>query len=301
MNKHKLHWLFNRFMAEEDGSGTSGAAPAADTGAEASDDSAVDWGSMSDTDSLGEDGSSDEAGVVPNESPDNPPAGIEEGATTPPTETPPDQPTTGNETVQDPAAPVQDPEPQQTPEQQAEAQKKLEEDFAKWEQGQIAALTEQYGFDEDTASRLQTEPELVLPELAARMHMSVMKQVVETVQRMMPQMVQPVLQRTDIEAKATALFYGVNSDLNPKTHGKAVLQAAQLYRQGNPKASPEEAAAAIGEIVRTTYGLKTKPAPAGAAGKSKPAPHRPPAAGSRGAAPAKGPKEPTVWDGLIDD
>lgn len=301
MNKLKLHWLFNRFMAEEDGSGTSGAAPAPADEPSGS-DADVDWGSMSDAEDLGGDEGGELTGVVPDSNPPAPPEGIEDESTNSPSQTPPQDPTTAQESVQEPATPVPDPEPQQTPEEQAAAQKKLDEDFAKWEQGQIETLTKNYQFDEDTALRLQTEPELVLPELAARMHMDITKQIVQTVQRMMPQMVQPVLQKTDIEAKANALFYGINSDLNPAKHGKHVLAAAQTFRQMNPKATPEEAAKGIGEIVRVSMGLKTQPAPQAQTGKGKQQPHRPPAAGGRGGAAApKGEKAPTAWDDLLDD
>ncbi|MFM6926981.1 MAG: hypothetical protein ACKOX6_00865 [Bdellovibrio sp.] len=294
MNKHKLHWIFNRFQAEEDGSGTaagSGAAPAAP--ADANDAGAVDWGDMSDGVQPGADegGGSDEVELDPN-APEGTQGHEDDDPTTQTTTT--DEPQT-----QATETPVTEAEEVKTPEQIAAEQKELTEKFAKWRQGQLEALEKTYGFDEDTAARLQTEPELVLPQLAARMHMDIMQSVVETVQRMMPQMMQPVLKQTDVEAKANDLFYGINSDLDRVKHHKHVLAAAQTYRQMNPKATPEEAAKGIGEIVRVSMGLKTKPAVQ--QNKGKTLPHRPPAAGSRGATAPKAKMEPSVWSDLADD
>jgi hypothetical protein len=296
MHKLKLHWIFNRFQSEEDGSGTaaaSGAAPAAP--ADANDAGGVDWGDMSDGVQPGSDegGGSDEVELDPN-APEGT-QGHEDDDPAPATTTTDEPQTT------DPETPVTETEEVKTPEQQAAEQKELTEKFAKWRQGQLEKLSKDYAFDEDTAARLQTEPELVLPELAARMHMDIMQSVVETVQRMMPQMVQPVLKQTDVEAKANDLFYGINSDLNPSKHHKHVLAAAQTFRQMNPKATPEQAAKGIGEIVRVSLGLNTKPAPTPAAGKGKPAPHRPPAAGSRGATAPRTKMEPSVWSELAED
>lgn len=296
---NKLHWIVRRYLAEEDGSGTSGGGSAAPApAAETNDAGGVDWGDMNSDVTPGSDEDGDEEGVVPD--PDAPEGtdGHEDD------DLPADESTTDEDPAEQTATPIQPAEPQQTPEEAAAAQKKLEEDFVKWEQAQIAQLTKDYGFDEDTASRLQTEPELVLPELAAQMHMKVMKQVVETVQRMMPGMVQPVLAQTNTEAKANELFYSANNDLNPKQHHDKVIEAAKLYRKMNPKATPDEAVKGIGEIVRLTLGLKTQPkAKAAPAGKAKGAPHRPPAAGGRGGAASASKAKPasTVWSELAED
>lgn len=274
-------------MADENASG-AGAAPAG--ASESTNEASVDWAGLNAGATPGEDeGDDDEL-----ETPLNP-----DGSEADEPADPPPSPKTGENPPPEVPAPVTPPEPDQTPEQIAAARAKVEKDFAEWEQAQIATLTKQYAFNEDDATRLQTEPELVLPELAARMQMNVMKQVLETVSRMVPQMVQPELQRSSTEAKATEFFYGVNSDLDPKMHHDKVLEAGKLFRKMNPKATPDEAAKGIGEIVRAAAGIKTQPKAAAPVPKAKP--HRPVAAGGRGSAAAKAPAEKTMWADLADD
>ena len=261
---------------------------------ESTDEASVDWAGLNGGAVPGQDDGQDDEP----EAHQNPDGSDADDDADPPAATPP-------KTDEPPApvapAPVTQQEAEQTPEQIAAARAKIEQDFAEWEQAQIATLTKQYAFNEDDATRLQTEPELVLPELAARMQMNVMKQVLETVSRMVPQMVQPELQRSSTEAKATEFFYGLNSDLDPKLHHDKVLEAGKLFRKMNPKATPDEAAKGIGEIVRVSAGLKTQPkAAVPPAPKAKP--HRPVAAGGRGSAnSARAPVEKTVWADLADD
>lgn len=311
MNKLKLHWLFSRYMAPEGGEGSAGAgsAPASDA-AEASfttDGSDVDWGSLSDGVSPGsDDEDADDGGGSKPAAPAvvaDPPARPETGPEYDEDGTPLQPAATPDEPAPDaPKTPVEEPGEQKTPEQIAAEQEALQTRFKEWQVSESARLEKEvYALSEDDAARLQTEPELVLPQLAAKMHMTVMQNALEAVQRMLPQMLQPELKRGETESKAQDMFFKVNSDLTTKDLPE-IIEAGKLFRKRNPKATPEEAAQAIGEIVRAATGRKTRPAPVAAQGNGSKAPHRPPAAGSRGAAASPKPKaEPTKWDEFIDE
>lgn len=145
-----------------------------------------------------------------------------------------------------------------------------------------------YKIPDDMAAKLPTEPENVLPVLAARVHQSVVKGVENWIQQHLPTYLNGMKTADAAESKAKAAFYGAHPDLT--AYEEQVIKAGQLYRQMNPNASPEVAIQAIGDIVRASVGL-TRPA-AGAA-PAAPAASAPAAgwspAGSGAAAPARAP------------
>lgn len=293
MNNAAWMWKQRSYRAPEgdDGSsngGAPGASPETDNG------DGPDWASLNDDVPLGADeggGSDDDSGVDASPTP-----------STQPVETPEEKPepeaTTPDPAAPKPVTPVQEEAPVKTPEEQAAESAALTKRFEEWRQSEEKRLTGEYQFDEDTAARLQTEPELVLPELAAKMHMQVMQQVVETVQRMMPSMVQPVLQNTTREAEAATFFTSHNSDLNLNDAAtrSAIQEAGIAFRKMNPKATPEEAAKGIGQMVRVARGLPTPPP----AVKEKASPHRPAAAGARGSSASSKPAA-NQWSELLDE
>lgn len=292
---NKLHWIFKQYLAPEGDDGASnGGAPAAS--AETDDAGGVDWASLSDGVEQGADegGSSDDSGVDD----ENPPAAA---FSTPPEENPDPDATTPDPAAKPPVTPVQEAPPAKTPEEVAAEQADLAKRFGEWQQSEIQRLTKDYAFNEDDAARLQTEPELVLPELAAKMQVNMTQQIVEIVQRMMPQMVQPELQRTNKEAQAETFFAQHNSDIDLKndTHRTAVIEAGKAFRKMNPKATPEEAAKGIGQIVRVSLGLPAASAPPPTP-KAKPGPHRPPVAGGKGSAGKAPPPTQNKWADLVD-
>lgn len=292
---NKLHWIIQRYLAPAGDDGADNGAPAAS--ADTDDAGGVDWEALNDGVEQGADegGGNDDSGVDD----DEPPAAA---FSTPPEENPDPNATTQDPAASPPVTPVAEPAPvpTKTPEELAAEQADLAKRFAEWQQSEQKRLTEAYQFSEDDAARLQTEPELVLPELAAKMQVQMTQSIVEIVQRMMPGMVQPVLQNTTREAEAETFFKTHNSDIDLKneTHRKAVQEAGKAFRAMNPKATPEQAAKGIGQIVRTALDLKTVAAPPPVP-KAKGV-HRPAAAGSRG--PATSAKaEPNKWAALSED
>lgn len=279
-----------------DGEEGGGAAPAGDSS------SSVDWGDMnSDVDPGADDEDSDESEdedkdeeeetpdettTVDDSSTEDPPADGEEGEETDPSKE---------------ATPEEESQENLTPEQLAAQEAKVQEDFNKWRQAEIERISsETYQFDEETAARLQTEPELVLPKLAAELELNATKRALEAVQRMLPQLVPQVVERGTTEKAATDAFYGANPDL--KKYHKQVMIAGRTFRQLNPKATPQEAIEKIGAMVRASLGLKPVGSSPAGSKPAKPAkPHKPAMPGtSSGSRPAAA-KGGDVWGDLIDD
>lgn len=193
---------------------------------------------------------------------------------------------------QTPQAPPPPP-PQLTPEQQAEQQRQ----WQVYQQRQVAQLEQYYALQEDDAVALATEPEKVLPKLAARLHLEVMQNVQQQIASQMPQMVQTVQASSQREEQAKGEFFTVWPDL--RGHEPQIIQAGMLYRQMNPMASPQQAIDGIGRIVTAALGKQTvSPQPSQAAPAAR-APAFRPASGAGGSAPAA--KQKSVWSDLAED
>ena len=175
-------------------------------------------------------------------------------------------------------------------------------DYAAWRSQREADLAAQtYSITDEDASKLLTEPETVLPRMAARMHMEVMESTVRVMQTMLPRLMQSVQQTEQREISAKSFFQTANPDLADPRLEPAIMEMGQVYRRLNPTASPEQAAQAIGNLVRASLGI-AMPAQAAPAPTSAPAvPVVPfvPARGGPGGAVAGGQKD--SWGQLADE
>lgn len=175
-------------------------------------------------------------------------------------------------------------------------------DYAAWRSQREADLAAQtYSITDEDASKLLTEPETVLPRMAARMHMEVMESTVRVMQTMLPRLMQSVQQTEQREISAKSFFHTANPDLADPRLEPAIMEMGQVYRRLNPAASPEQAAQAIGNLVRASLGI-AMPAQAAPAPTSAPAvPVVPfvPARGGPGGAVAGGQKD--SWGQLADE
>jgi len=145
-----------------------------------------------------------------------------------------------------------------------------------------------YKIPDDWSARLATEPELVLPQLAAKLHLAVMEGVQRLLANEMPKTVQGMIAVNQREAEAKGAFYGRWPEL--KKHEQQVLQAGMLFNQLNPTASPEERIEKIGRIVSESLGIPiagTVPQPQTPPAPTPPAPFKPAggASGARGPGP----------------
>jgi hypothetical protein len=154
-------------------------------------------------------------------------------------------------------------------------------------------LAKQYQLPEDMAARLATEPEQVLPFLAAKVHQHVMAQVEQMVAQQLPGRIHQVVETTRRDSEAKSAFYKAWPTLNEREHHDKVMMVGTLFRQLNPTATPDEAIQRIGRVVHEALGLPipaaTTTAPAAASVAPAPAqqPFRPAGgAGTGRAAPA---------------
>lgn len=278
-----IHKLLRRFMneaggAEDGGAGAGGVSPAGATEpAEASTEADVNWAGIAedlDADDVGEDQGQVEGDA---EIVGEPPAVATPAAETPPTppsaETPPVTPPT--ETP--PTAPVTPP----TPETPAP-------DYTAWRTERLGQLEQQYALNEADAAAMLTEPETVLPKLAAAVHMEVLESAMRGMQAMLPVLMQQLNQHTELNTKAKNLFTSINPDLADPQFEPAIMQLGQVYRNVNAKAGPEEAARAIGNLVRSALGIAAPAAAAPTApavAPAAPVPFTPARGGGSGNAP----------------
>jgi len=121
-------------------------------------------------------------------------------------------------------------------------------DMGKWEKEQLGNLEQLYAISPEDAEKLNTEPEIILPKMAANMHMMVTKSLLTAVQGMIPEIVAGHTQQMNIEREARETFYKVNPDL--AGHEAAVLQVGKIFRAANPTAPREVAIKTIGDMVR---------------------------------------------------
>lgn len=129
------------------------------------------------------------------------------------------------------------------------------EEYSTWRAARLTQLEQVYALDPESATAMLTEPELVLPKLAAKVHMEVMENSMRAMQAMVPVMLQQVQYHTEIEGRAKNLFTSINPDLADPRYEPAILQLGQVYRNVNKTASPEVAAQAIGNLVRAALGI----------------------------------------------
>lgn len=175
-------------------------------------------------------------------------------------------------------------------------------DMAKWEAEQLTGLEQLYAINTADAERLQTEPELIMPKLAANMHMTITKSLLTAIQAMIPDYVNQHSQQSAVEQAARGAFYTVNADLNDPKYENAILQVGKVFRAANPTAPREVAIKTIGDMVRASYGMAPVTPPAAPAHTLQsvitPPVNRPftPARGG-GQAPVKA---PTMWDEFLD-
>lgn len=224
-----------------------------DMGVDSADDNSsdVNWGGMAD-ELIADDNAveGDEQVVEPSEGVEEPSAPVKPAEVP---AVPPVSPPSG-EPVVPPAAPTPPPPLPETPVPSASP-----EDYASWKtkrEGELQASL--YALSDEDAAALITEPEKVLPKLAAKMHMEVLENAMRAMQAMVPVMMEQVTKNTEVNTRAKNLFTSINPDLADARYESAIMQLGQTFRKVNPTADAETAARAIGALVRSALNI---PAP----------------------------------------
>lgn len=177
-------------------------------------------------------------------------------------------------------------------------------DYDSWRTQHLSGLEKHYALDAETAQALLTEPETVLPKLAAQVHFEVTENVLKAVHQMMPGLITQLSRNTEVETKAQNAFFEKNPDLKGVDQAK-ILQIGAMFRQVNPTADADTTIVTIGNMVRTALGLPA----AGSAGQGA-APNAPaqpvvqpfaPARGGGGGVAPRASAQANPWVDLIGD
>jgi hypothetical protein len=277
--------MFKRFKYEAEDSGDVGAGGGSvepvvtPSTVPSADDGSVneDWGSLSEDDpvDVGDSAGTAAEPVAPAPTPAQVPA------PTAPVPTP--LPTAAEPPVQPSAEPSPTPAPTAPP-----------VDIAALRKTYLGELEDYYKIDADTASQLQTEPELVLPKLAASVHIEVLDAVMSALPQRVMALIQQNADFTKREATAKDYFFEEYPEL--RNHEDTVMRVGRMFREANPKASKAEARKQIGEFVMMSLNLKSTKA----ASVTPSAPSNPftPASGSGG---VSAPPQPGEWDFIVED
>ncbi len=279
----RVNWLARKYRAEDPGTGDAGAgAPEveiAGTGGETALDDGVNWDNIEGVDDV-----EPEVTTEPEVAEEIAP--VPEAEVAPPEETPLTPETAAEEVApQSPAEPA--PAATETP-TTAEDVSKMREEFH-------ATLKDYYKFDDETALRLQTEPELVLPQLAADLHLGVLDAVMQQLPQRMYGMMEQFTASTQRETAARNEFTEAFPEL--KGQEEVILRVGKMYRAAKPTATRAEAIKAIGEFTMQSLGL-TRAAPTDPVTQSPTAKPFVPATGTGAQAPET-PK--SVWDEMAQN
>lgn len=179
------------------------------------------------------------------------------------------------------------------------------EEFKAEEARLFGEIEKLYGLSEEEAQGFLTEPELVLPKTAARLHMNITKDVIGGVQSILPGLIQQYMHNNSAEQNARSAFQAANPDLMKPEYEQYIFKVGKLFRDVNPDAPADVAIKQIGDMVRQALNLPNPASanqgqmPQQAPAQVAPAP-RPfsPARGGSGGAPVK---EANPWADLAGD
>lgn len=116
------------------------------------------------------------------------------------------------------------------------------------------ALAEHYAMSEEEASAVLTEPEKVLPQLAARVHLEVVQNVLGTIAGVLPGVVLGVQQAQVQHKQLEDQFFTAWPQLDRQADMGTVMSLAQAWRAANPTASAEEMVKNVGAMAIVKLG-----------------------------------------------
>jgi len=251
----KRSWLFGRvYRNETDGDGgDTGGAPSVGVVENGPTNVDTDWAGISD------DSGESSSDFVPaaGETPAVPATNVVEPAPVAPPVAAPAAPA-----VEPVVPPATTPAVEQTPAVEntpATGVPQTAEELAVLRTNYFNELVKDYQILPEDAARLQTEPENVLPVLAARVQMQVLDAVFSTLPQRVYAMINQHTQAVERENKAQSDMFTAYPAL--KDHKDAVLRAGQMYRAVNPKAPRDVALKAIGDYCMQILGLQNPVVP----------------------------------------
>jgi hypothetical protein len=121
----------------------------------------------------------------------------------------------------------------------------------------LVTLEKDFAISEDDAQTLVTEPEKVLPRLAASIYMAAYENATKSIMAAMPKLISQTITHQSAAATATNDFYGKwdKLDRNNSKHADTVNRIGLVYRQVNPNASQEQFTAEVGAQALLALGI----------------------------------------------
>lgn len=163
----------------------------------------------------------------------------------------------------------------------------------------ISHFEQAYTIPAEEATLLATEPEKVLPKMAARMLVDTYEAVIGEVKRQLPGMMQQFTQAQQTNTEAANQFFKEWPDLNKPELHETVVRAAMAYRHMNPKATPEDMRRDVGRMVTAVVnGIASPSAPV--APVSAPAQPHVPVGTTAAGAPQPRPVEKNFYTSLYE-
>lgn len=155
-----------------------------------------------------------------------------------------------------------------------------------------------YRFDDEQSRRALTEPEVVLPELAARLHVNVVQEMATQMHRVLPQLIEQEVARRQAAFEAKQEFFSRFPKLNRPEWQQTILESLQYAAQlhaGKPRdVVMNEGAALAAYRIRASH----RAAPP----QNRQMPYTPAAPGSGGSVVPQNPQgTPNVWAELSAD
>lgn len=133
----------------------------------------------------------------------------------------------------------------------------------------VTDLSSQFMLAADDADKLITDPNSVLPKMAARVVATAYEAIMRTLGAQLPMMLETYQAGARLKTEVENEFFSAWPAL--KEHGSVVENMGRAYRAANPSATKEEAIKAIGAMAMVSLGLSmSPPAP------TPPAPPAPP-------------------------
>ena len=111
---------------------------------------------------------------------------------------------------------------------------------AQLEANAIAQLTQEYAIPQDVASQYVTEPEKMLPELAARLHIRIATALGQVISQILPSVITPIVEQKLQAIKLENEFFQQYPQLTDQRFRPVVMHSIALARQVNPNATREQ-------------------------------------------------------------
>jgi hypothetical protein len=117
----------------------------------------------------------------------------------------------------------------------------------------------QFAMSKEEAEAFESDPVGTLPKIAARAYVTTMQASINVMAKMIPAMIQRYQQVTQVASSLEDKFYSKWGDIKRDQHGEIVQKAATIYRQMNPKATPDRMIEELGPIVMAMAKIQPSP------------------------------------------